>query len=121
MGPVAQMRNLKVVNGELVFAGGSLETVSGKESIRQSVECRLRTVRGEWFLDGSLGVPYFDGILGAKNPKLEAARAILRQEILATPGVTGLVSLTTSFDASNRSLTVAFVASSDAGLVEGSV
>lgn len=115
------MRNFRVVSGELVFSSGSLETVSGRGAVRQAIECRLRTFRGEWFLDGSIGVPYFDGILGTKNPALDAVRSVLRQEILSVPGVIRLVSLEIDLERSARRLTASFVVSSDEGLVEGSI
>jgi len=73
VGPVGPGLNLKVsVSGELVLEAGSAALVSGRtsestrEAIAQAARCRLRTFLGEWFLDSSIGVPWFEQVLGVK-------------------------------------------------------
>jgi hypothetical protein len=95
--------------------------VSGRDAIAQTIECRLKTFRGEWFLDASIGVPYFDAGLGAKPRALDGMREIVRSEILGVPGVTGIISLEVALDRATRQLAVTYRASTEAGDVEGAI
>jgi len=45
-------------------ANGSLKTVSNPYSIAQDVACALKTVYGECYFDNTIGVPYYDQLLG---------------------------------------------------------
>lgn len=121
MGAVATLGpNLKTVGGELVFAGGVLQLVSGQDAVRQAAECRLRTFRGEWFLDANLGVPWVERVLGRKA-SVAPVRAIVREELLAIPGVSGVRALNVRFDRSTRTMAIDFVLQTAAGDVAGSV
>ena len=121
MNPVDSLGpTLKTVSGELVFAAGVLQLVAGQDAIRQAAECRLRTFREEWFLDTSIGVPWVEQVLGRKVAAAPV-RTIVRDELLAIPGVTGLASLSVVFDPSVSSLAVTFVLQTAAGDVAGSV
>ncbi len=121
MVPVASLGpNLKTIGGELVFSAGILQLTSGQDAIRQAAECRLRTFRNEWFLDGSIGVPWFERIFGKKVAEAPV-RAVLREELLAIPGVTEVPTLDLTFDPAARSLAITFVLQTAAGEVAGSV
>lgn len=76
-------------SGDLVFHNGSLTKEYTTQPFVQTVAQRLfillRTIEGEWFLDLSHGIPYFDW-LGNKVPK-QRIDLTLQQEILATLGV----------------------------------
>ncbi len=112
--------NLKTVGGELVFAAGVLQLTTEQDAIRQAAECRLRTFRAEWFLDGSIGMPWVEQVLGRKAAAAPI-RTVIRDELLSIPGVTGLASLGLVFDPSARSMAVTFVLQTAAGDVAGSV
>lgn len=107
--------------GDLDLSTGDLQLVTGVDAIVQDLRSALRFVRGEWFLDQRIGVPYFKRedfettILGVKNPNLAAIRGLYSRTILAVPGVLRLDSLAVLFDRAVRTLTVNFSA-----LVEGS-
>lgn len=73
----------------------------------QRIDCRLRTFLGEFWLDVTLGVPYFQEIL-KKNPDMQAVRAAFAAEIQKVPGVKTLESLEVSIDRAARKLTVIF-------------
>ena len=73
----------------------------------QRIDCRLRTFRGEFWLDQSIGIPYFQEIL-KKNPDLQAVRAAFASEIQKVAGVKTINSLSLEIDRAQRKLTVTF-------------
>lgn len=115
--------------GELVFDEGDIVMVSDEQgdpaSIRQDVEERLRLVRGEWFLSDPSstspddGVDLFGRVL-VKGARPSVVASIYREAILATPGVSGITSLTVKIIPSTRQARIDWVASTDAGLISGS-
>lgn len=112
--------------GELVFVDGDLVMVSDSagrpDAIRQDVEERLGYVRGDWFLDPEdpEAIPFFEEVVGRK-PSAAAIRAVYEKTILATPGVTGILSLTVEIDRSARTARVRFTASTDFGEIAATV
>ncbi len=57
------------------------------QCVAQAIVTRLALWQGEWFLDVTDGTPWLQSILGRKqNPD-----AYIKQRILGTPGVTGLI------------------------------
>lgn len=103
-----------LTNNFALTPGGDLALVGGVPSIVQAIRQKLRAFLGEWFLDEEEGVAWFESIL-VKNPNLTAIRAIHRDAILAVPGVLDLTKLDLVVDASTRTLTVTFEATSDTG------
>lgn len=102
--------------GDLYLVGGNLATVDGRDAIAQSLLLSLRFYLGEWFLDRRIGIPYFERVL-VKNPRIPEVESILRQVILAAPGVTGLERFDFTFDAAQRTARLRFTASSTSGPV----
>lgn len=75
------------------------------EAVAQAVLTRLRLWAGEWFLDVTDGTPYVQAALGtSKRQTIEPA---IRSRILGTEGCTGIDSLSLSFDADTRVVTIA--------------
>lgn len=97
-----QTYDLELTNGDLVLTEKS-------DAIRQHVRQRLWTFFAEWFLDTSVGVPYYQVIL-VKNPSLANVEGVLQQEILATPGITELLAFELDYDSATRELSVEFQA-----------
>ncbi len=93
---------------------GDLAVTSGGESVAQDATQRLRTFRGEWFLDIDFGVPYFDSVL-VKNPNPSLLQTIFRDKILETPGMVDLVTLDLDYDSAERELDVRFKGQIDTG------
>ena len=67
----------------------------------QDLFIRLRTFYGEWFLDPSVGLPYFRYVLVA-NPDIRLIESIFRRVILGTPGIASLASFSMTFDRTKR-------------------
>lgn len=85
---------------------GTIPLVEGKAAIVQHLKIRLRAVKGEWFLDETDGVPYFEEILGQRNPDLGRIRRIFERVITGTPGVASLDRMELSFTDSTRALLI---------------
>lgn len=73
--------DLAIINGELAF-------VVDREAIAQSIQFRLRTFLGESRFDRGAGTPWFE-IMFRPETTDESRRSIVRQQVLATPGVVG--------------------------------
>ena len=103
----------------IAYGGGSVYSVrsavssqlttSTSENLAQRLLIRLRTFRGEWFLDQDLGVDYFGQILG-KNRNKATVDAIIQAEILQEREVLQLDEYNSTYNNSLRKLDIAFKA-----------
>lgn len=73
-------------------------------------------MKGEWFLDTRVGVPYWD-LSRLKNPDEEVLRRLFRRVILSVQGVGTIESLTLSIDRASRVLSFSFRVTHDSGAV----
>jgi hypothetical protein len=106
---------LDSVTKDIQIVDGNPSLTSGIDAIRQHLQMRMSTFRGEWFLDPTVGVPYFDDVF-KKNPDLTILNAVFTKAILDTPGVVSLTTL--SFDLqTDRSLVVTFQAVTTDGVL----
>lgn len=74
------------------------------QTVAQAVQTRLKLWAGEWFMDATDGTPYNQSVLGkqiGKNPDVT-----IKQRILGTPGVTGIVSYQSGYVGNTRALSV---------------
>lgn len=78
-----------------------LVLIDGAERIRQQIKVTLLTFFGEWFLDTTFGVPYFEVIL-IKNPRRAEIENVLRQKVRDVPGVSAVPSVEIEIDATTR-------------------
>lgn len=92
---------------ELLLKNGDLVLTQGAVAVEQHVLQRLKMFAGEWFLNLSEGVPYFQNIL-VKNPNPDIVDGLLKNTILETPGVDELLTFNIDYNASNRTLSVDF-------------
>lgn len=93
--------------GDLDIVNGDLRLTQGSDAIRQHILQRLRTFLGEWFLDISVGVPYYQSIL-VKNPNFAIVEPLLKDTILTTPGVIELLSFELDYISETRKLFLRF-------------
>lgn len=87
--------------------GGCMVTYSPQEVVAQRLKIALATFLGEWFLDTSIGIPYFQQILGQKRSK-DAIDVIFQTAISALENVEQLVSFSSTFDSRTRSYDLTF-------------
>ena len=87
---------------------GSLLVVSRSEAIAQHVRQRLKTFKGEWFLNTEIGVEWIDKILGRDyDPVL--AEGIVKNIILNTEGVTKILTFSMKFNTRIRNLDIILI------------
>jgi len=101
-------------NNDLVIEGFDLQLTSNKISLGQLLKQRLKSFKGDWFLDINEGMPYYEDIIGQRN-SVDAIRAIFTREIRQTEGVKDIVSLDMSVGARTRTLNVSFVVLDELG------
>lgn len=101
--------NLLVTNFDLSF------TPDFVQYTLQRLQIKLRTFYGEYFLDNSIGVPYFDKVL-IKNPDADLITDLIKKEINSEPNVNKITAFTNNYDSSTRTLIITFTAE----LVDGS-
>lgn len=89
-------------------------------SIRQALQIKLKWFLGEWVFNPDLGVPYFEDIL-IKNPNQAIIEKDIREQILSVEGVTGIDSLSLSWDRQTRNLSCKFIVQTTEGEIESEV
>lgn len=105
-------------DGDLELSGNELVLIAGADEVTQRLRCRLRMIRGEWFLDEGRGVPFRE-LLWVKGTSLSRIASAIKREILTVSGVLELLSYDQIFDSAARSLTVTFqVRATDGQIVE---
>ena len=107
-------------SNDLYLLNGRIAVVSEGEQVLQHVRTRLLTYQEEWFLDTRAGVPYFQEVL-IKPANLSGTEALIKTEVLQTPGVASLSSFGLEFDPNTRTLTINFTALTTFGDVAGVV
>lgn len=104
--------------GDLLLDDNSLSLTDGLESRRQHLEIRLKTFRGEWFLDTTVGVPYLQRLFTQKNPDTLLIQSVIRGEAEKTPGITAITKFDSNIDNAKRNLIVELGAKSVEGEFE---
>lgn len=108
---------LATATKDLDFANGDLYLLEGNDAIAQHVEQRFKTFLAEWFLDETVGVPYFDYIF-QKNPNPVVVDAVLKQTALLSPGLVEILTWNLTLDPAARELSLDFQARSEEGFIE---
>lgn len=93
-----------------------IKPITGAARIAQSLNIRLRTWMGEWYLNLNHGVPYISSVMG-KQPQ-ELVLSVFRTQISTVQGIQRIDALTLDLDAPSRLLNVAVSAVSAEGPVE---
>jgi len=108
------MRDLKLSNThDIIIENDDLKIEKNREeTIVQSLEIRLKMFYGEWYSNGTLGVPYFEILLGQKsNPTLVAG--IIQAEIEKEPSIRTVTNISMQDD--NRRMKITFKATTTTG------
>ncbi|ASD53984.1 baseplate wedge subunit [Escherichia phage ST32] len=106
--------NLALDSNHDIIIGRGTTRISGAAQVAQLVKCRLLTIFGEWKLDNSLGLPWFEAIF-AKQVRPSDIEAAIANIIRGTAGVQQLLSIDIDADYRDRKLGISFTALSDYG------
>ena len=101
-------------NNDIAIENNDIVLITAVDEVRQRLLVNLRTFKGEWFLDLEMGIPYYQDIL-KKNIDINVIETILKDAILASPGVLELLDFSLELDNSNRHLDVNFTARASEG------
>lgn len=94
--------------GDLVFTnGGSPVTQRTATVVAQRLRITLYTFLGEWFLDRTVGVPYYQQIFG-KIRTQSAVDLIFQQIITDDPDVIEILTFSSTLDSANRGYSMTF-------------
>jgi len=97
------------IEGDLRLTNGQFTLLSGAAGTAQHLRNRFKFFKGEWFLDGRLGIPFFEEVY-IKSPRLNFLRALFRKVIETTTDINRVDSMTLSLNTGTRTLTLTFVA-----------
>lgn len=93
-----------------------LSIVSGADSVAQALSIRLQFFKAEWFLDTSVGIPFYTNIF-VKNPNFTHIETLLKAEILSVENVRELLKFETEYIAAERKFVVNFEVNTTFGII----
>lgn len=96
---------IDTATNDIAYSNGQAQYVINADEVLQRVRTCLRRIAGEWFLDTTAGVPYFNGqMLGGKD--LEYVKLILRKEVLQIKGVGEILQLNAYINTTTKHVSV---------------
>lgn len=98
--------------GDLLIDDYDLVLIDELDQTIQNATIRLRFFLGEWYLDTSAGVSYYEDFF-IKAPNQIRIENVIKQEILDTDGILEITEFSSEFGASSRSFSVQFSATGD--------
>ena len=93
--------DLYFINGETPM------TYENKVTLAQRLKIKLLTFQSEWFLDTTIGIPYFQTILTRGVSKI-TIDSIYQEAILSEPDVIEIVEFNSIIDTETRSYRLSF-------------
>jgi len=89
-------------NGDITLTSGESSVTSiGAEDLAQRIRIRLNTFQGEWFMDNTLGVDWWNRVFG-KNRSKAAVDALLQEQILKEPDALQILSYSSSISTDRK-------------------
>jgi hypothetical protein len=104
-------------NLDLKITNGRISMTTGADAIRQHLRTKLGLFLGEWFLDTTIGVPWFRDVL-VKNPNIVVIQDMLKDQILSTQGVIEITRFDFDYQSANRFLRVDFTVLTTEGFID---
>lgn len=98
-------------------AVNDLATVDSRAGILQDILTALQVYLGEWFLDQTVGMPFYQ-VIFVKNVDEALVNAAFINQILAVPGVTALTQFSFTARSTNRGAEIAFICNTISGIID---
>jgi hypothetical protein len=70
-----------------IDASGNIAVASGGYALAQDAASAIKLFLGEYWYDTSIGIPYFEQVLG-KNPPINLLKSKFQAAAMSVPGVT---------------------------------
>lgn len=86
-------RQCNFATGKFALSNNSFSFVSGTASVRQACEIALNTFLGTYFLDSTVGMPYFQKVF-VRNPNKNDIIFSIRSILTSIPGIISVTSIT---------------------------
>ena len=89
---------------DVVFGRGQADYLTDLDAIVQIIKSRLLLFTGEWWADKEAGLPLWQSILGmaGANGKKKVVDGFIQKRILETPHVTGIETISSTYNADTR-------------------
>lgn len=102
---------------DLEFVNGGCPTTKGRtDNVEQRLYIKLRTFKGEWYLNEEYGVPWMEEVLGIKVRK-STVDMIIQKAILEETGVERITHFSSTMsDSKTREYSCNFSVRTDEGL-----
>ncbi len=102
---------------DIVFINGQCPVTPDIETtVAQKLTIKLLTFFGEWFLDTSIGIPYFETILN-KGVSKTTIDGIFQEAILEEPQVVEITEFNSIIDTESRSYQLSFKVKTSSNIV----
>jgi len=103
-------------NNDIDLVNNNFVLISGVNALRDRLATNLRTFQGEWYLDTTLGIPFFEQVF-KKAVNVGALYTIFSGAIRRTAGVSAINSLQFDQDNATRNLDITFSVTADDGTI----
>ena len=101
---------------DIFLNGNRIAVNNDAEQVAQKVKTKLLFYQGEWFLDITVGVPYFQQVF-VKPALIGTIESLIKSQIINTEGVKKLTFFKSNFDRKNRKFSVSFSAETIYGTI----
>jgi hypothetical protein len=113
--------DLQLIAGQLQWTGTDIYDADDQaDMIAQRVRCRLLLMRGEWYLDQRVGVPWRQ-TMAAKGTTTARMARIIRRALLGVPGIRRVLDVTVTVNSITRTASISFRVEGDARAVIGPI
>ncbi len=107
-------------DGDISLVNGDAQTTSiGAEDLAQRLRIRLNTFQGEWFMDNTLGIDWWNRVMGKNRSKM-AVDALIQDSILKEPDALQIVSYISSIS-TDRKFSCSFRVRTEDGAVSSAI
>lgn len=100
-------------DGDFDLTSGNLVLVDGAEELAYKMRNRVHSVRGEWWGDATVGIPWFE-LVFIGNPSPGLIRSVFEEALSALPGANE-VEVEAVIDSATRELSLTFTSKYDSG------